>query len=132
MQSITFIGTGLMGLPMAQRLQSAGFPLTIWNRTRAKAEPLLNDGARWADTPADAARGASVVITMVTNAPAAEEVLFKSGASEQMPRGTVVIDMTSTSPPVARDHAARLASRGIDYIDAPVSGGTRGAAAGTL
>jgi 2-hydroxy-3-oxopropionate reductase len=132
MQSITFIGTGLMGLPMAQRLQSAGFPLTIWNRTRAKAEPLLNAGARWAETPADAARGGNIVITMLTNAPAVEEVLFKSGAAEQMPRGAVVIDMTSTSPPVARDHAARLASRGIDYIDAPVSGGTRGAAAGTL
>src|SRR5690349_6554055 len=92
MQSITFIGTGLMGLPMAQRLQSAGFPLTVWNRTRAKAVPLLNAGARWAETPADAARAANVVITILTNAPAVEEVLFKSGAAEQMRREAVVID----------------------------------------
>ena len=132
MESIAFIGTGLMGAPMAQRLLGAGFPLTVWNRTRAKAEPLLAAGVRWAESPADAAKGASVVITMVTNAAAVETVLFSSGAIDAIARGGTAIDMTSTSPPIARDHAARLAARGIDYIDAPVSGGTRGATAGTL
>jgi 2-hydroxy-3-oxopropionate reductase len=132
MQQITFIGTGLMGEPMAQRLLAAGFPLTVWNRTRTKAERLIGSGAKWADSPAEAARGAKVLITMLTNAAAVEDVLFGAGAAEALARGAVVIDMTSTSPPVARDQAARLASRGIDYIDAPVSGGTRGAAAGSL
>ena len=132
MRSITFIGTGLMGEPMAQRLLAAKFPLTVWNRTRSKAERLIASGAKWADSPAQAARGAEVLITMLTNAAAVEEVLFAGGVADVLARRAVVIDMTSTSPPVARDQAARLAPRGIDYIDAPVSGGTRGAIAGTL
>src|SRR5665213_620318 len=121
-----------MGQPMAARLLAAGFPVTVWNRTRNKAEPLLTSGARWAESPAAAVVGAGVVITMLTNAPAVESVLFDSGAIDSIAPGTIVIDMSTTSPPVAKDHAARLASRNIRYIDAPVSGGTRGATAGTL
>ena len=130
--TIAFLGTGLMGLPMAARLLNANFELTVWNRTRAKAEPLLASGAKWADTPAAAVRNADVVITMLTAAPAVEAVLFESGAAEAILPGAIVVDMSSTSPAVARDHAARLASRKIQYADAPVSGGTRGATAGTL
>src|SRR5579863_8887620 len=132
MKSITLIGTGLMGEPMAERILAAGFPLTVWNRTRAKAESLLASGARWADSPAAAVAGANVIITVVTDAKAVEWVLFGSGVAEAISNGATVVDMTSTSPPVARDHAARLAARGIGYVDAPVSGGTRGAGAGTL
>ena len=132
MTSIAFLGTGLMGQPMAQRLLSAGFLLTVWNRTRAKAESLLAAGARWGGQPADAAADASVVITMLTDAKAVTSVLFDCGVAEAAPRGTIVIDMSTTSPSAARDQAARLESRGLDFIDAPVSGGTRGAAAGTL
>ena len=132
MTSIAFLGTGLMGAPMATRLVTAGLPVIVWNRTRSKAESLIAAGARWAETPAAAVKGADVVITMLTNAAAVEEVLFSAGTVRSMGRGTTVIDMTSTSPPVARDHSARLGNQGIRYIDAPVSGGTRGAAAGTL
>lgn len=130
--NVTFMGTGLMGEPMARRVLAAGFPLVVWNRTRGKAEGLVAEGARWGESPAEAVKGAGVVITMLTNAKAVEEVLFASGAAQAMGRGMVMIDMTSTSPPVARDHAGRLAALGIEYIDAPVSGGTRGAAAGML
>ena len=132
MQSIAFLGTGLMGKPMAQRLISAGFALTIWNRTRDKARELIDAGARWVSTPADAVRGVDVVITMLTDAKAVDSVLFESGAIDVIARGSIVVDMSSTSPQVARQQADRLAERGIDFIDAPVSGGTRGAAAGTL
>lgn len=132
MGPITFLGTGLMGRPMAARLLAAGFAVTVWNRTRAKAETLLASGAQWAETPAAAVAGAKVVITMMTDGKAVESILFDSGAADVMTRGTIVIDMSSTSPSVAGDHSARFASRGIDYIDAPVSGGTRGATAGTL
>jgi 2-hydroxy-3-oxopropionate reductase len=132
MEPIAFLGTGLMGEPMAARLIAAGFPLTIWNRTRDKAEQLLVSGARWADSPAQAVRGANIVIAMLTDAPAVRSVLFDSGAAEAMARGTIVIDMSTTSPPVARECSAKLEPRGIHYVDAPVSGGTRGATAGTL
>jgi 2-hydroxy-3-oxopropionate reductase len=117
---------------MAARLVSAGLSVTVWNRTRTKVEPVLDLGAKWAQTPATAVAGAAVVITMLTNAKAVETVLFDSGAADAMAPGTIVVDMSSTSPPVARDHAARLASYGVRYADAPVSGGTRGATVGTL
>ena len=132
METIAFIGTGLMGGPMAARLLGAGFPLTVWNRTRQKAGPVLAAGAKWANDPGEAVAGAGVVIAMLTNADATRSVLFDSGAVNAMARGTIVIDMSTTSPPAAREHAALLAERGIGYVDAPVSGGTRGAAAGTL
>jgi 2-hydroxy-3-oxopropionate reductase len=132
MEPIAFLGTGLMGSPMAGRLVSAGFPVTVWNRTRHKAERLLAAGAKWGQGPAEAVAGAGVVIAMLTNAEVARSVLFDSGAAGAMARGTIVVDMSTTSPPVAREHAALLSARGIEYVDAPVSGGTRGAAAGTL
>lgn len=132
METIAFLGTGLMGAPMSARLLAGGYALTVWNRTRAKAEPLLAAGARWAQTPMDAVAGASVVITMLTDAAAVDAVLFDGGVAEALSRGAIVVDMSSTSPAVARGQAAKLAQRGIRYADAPVSGGTRGATAGTL
>lgn len=141
-ERIAFLGTGLMGQPMAARLLSAGFPLTVWNRTKAKAQPLLEAGANWRDTPAAAAEGAGVVITMLTDGRAVEAALFEPGAAAALAAGApeagaeaprpVVVDMSTTSPTVAREHAGRLADLGVEYVDAPVSGGTRGAAAGTL
>jgi 2-hydroxy-3-oxopropionate reductase len=132
MEPIAFLGTGLMGRPMAGRLLGAGVPLTVWNRTRAKSEPLLDLGAKWAESPTQAVARANVVVTMLTDGRAGQAVLFDSGATDAMARGSIVVDMSTTSPAVAREHAARLASRGIQYVDAPVSGGTRGASAGTL
>ncbi|MBB3522023.1 MULTISPECIES: NAD(P)-dependent oxidoreductase [Rhizobium] len=129
---IAFLGTGLMGAPMARRLLGAGFAVTVWNRDRSKAEALAGDGAICAETPADAVSGADVVITMLTNAEAVKDVLFDRGAADAMTSAATVIDMSSIAPHFARDHAARLAERGIAHVDAPVSGGVVGADAGTL
>lgn len=129
---IAFLGTGLMGAPMARRLLGAGFALTVWNRDRGKAEALVADGAVFANGPAEAVSGADVVITMLTNGKVVGDVLFEQGVAAAMAPGAVVIDMSSIAPPFARDHAARLGALGIGHIDAPVSGGTVGAAAGTL
>jgi 2-hydroxy-3-oxopropionate reductase len=126
------LGIGLMGEPMAKNLLKAGFPLTAWNRTRAKAERLSPDGARVANSAAEAAAGADVVITMLENGAVVEDVLFAQGVAAAMRRGALVIDMSSIKPREARDHAARLAALGVRHIDAPVSGGTLGAAAATL
>ena len=131
-RSIAFLGTGLMGAPMARRLLRSGFAVTVWNRNRAKAQDLVRDGAVVADTPAEAVRGASVVLTMLTDGKAVEDVLFKQGAAEALDAGAVVIDSSSISPDAAREHALKLAERGISHLDAPVSGGVVGATAGTL
>ncbi len=122
---IAFLGTGLMGAPMARRLLGAGFAVTVWNRDRSKADALASDGATVAATAAEAANGASVLFTMLTNAGAVGEVLFGSGVAEALEPGAVVVDNSSIPPPVAREHAAKLAERGIRHIDAPVSGGGR-------
>jgi 2-hydroxy-3-oxopropionate reductase len=129
---VAFLGTGLMGAPMARRLLAAGFPVKVWNRNAAKAEALANDGAVLAANAADAARGASVVITMLTNGDAVAQVLFEAGVADALKPGAVVVDMSSIPPPVAREHSGRLAEAGIRHIDAPVSGGVVGASAGTL
>jgi len=131
-RSIAFLGTGLMGAPMARRLLHAGFAVTVWNRNHAKAQELAGDGAVVADTPAAAVEGASVVFTMLTDGTAVEDVLFKQGAADALDTGAVVIDSSSIAPEAAREHSSKLAERGIAHLDAPVSGGVVGAAAGTL
>ncbi|HMN93116.1 MAG TPA: NAD(P)-dependent oxidoreductase [Hydrogenophaga sp.] len=129
---VAVLGIGMMGLPMARRLLDAGLPVTAWNRARSKAERLEPAGGRVADTPAEAVAGADVVITLLTDGQAVEDVLFRQGAAEAMRAGSTLIDMSSIQPRQARDHAARLAGRGVHHLDAPVSGGTVGAEAGTL
>lgn len=131
-RSIAFLGTGLMGAPMARRLLHSGFAVTVWNRNREKAQDLAQDGATVADTPAAAVAGASVVFTMLTDGNAVEDVLFRQGVAEALAAGAVVIDSSSISPDAAREHATKLAERGIAHLDAPVSGGVVGATAGTL
>lgn len=131
-KAIAFLGTGLMGAPMVRCLLKAGFPVTVWNRDPAKAEPLVADGARQAQSPNEAVVGADVVFTMLTNGAAVSEVLFDKGVVGAMERGTIVVDCSSIAPPVARENARRLAEHGIRHLDAPVSGGTAGASAGTL
>ena len=130
--SIAFLGTGLMGLHMARNTLRAGFPLTAWNRTRAKAEELVADGAQVADAAPDAVKAADIVVMMLENGPIVEQVLFGSGAADALRPGTLVVDMSSIKPAEAQDHARRLAERGVTYVDAPVSGGTTGAEGGTL
>ncbi|TCR91818.1 NAD(P)-dependent oxidoreductase [Rhizobium sp. BK376] len=129
---IAFLGMGLMGAPMARRLIGAGFTVAVWNRDKTKADALSSEGGIVADTAAEAAEGAVVVITMLTNGEAVGKVLFDGGVADVMKPGAVVIDMSSIPPSVAREHAAKLAERGIRHVDAPVSGGVVGAAAGTL
>jgi 3-hydroxyisobutyrate dehydrogenase-like beta-hydroxyacid dehydrogenase len=129
---IAVLGTGLMGFPMARRLCEAGHTVRVWNRSRAKAEPLGAFGATVHDAPATAVRGASVVICMLERGAVVEEVLFDRGTAPAMSRGTLVIDMSSIQPREARDHAARLADFHASHLDAPVSGGPGGAASGEL
>lgn len=128
-----FIGLGLMGRPMALRLLAAGYPVTVWNRSREKLAPALEAGAKPAEAPAAVAHGAEIVMLCVTDQQAAEEVVFGSGGVLEGARsGMLVVDFSSIAPASARAIAARLAERGVGFVDAPVSGGVQGAAQGTL
>jgi len=129
---VALIGIGLMGLPMAKRLCQAGLHPHIWNRTRAKAEPLAALGAKVHDTLAQAVRDADIVVTMLEDGNVVESVLFADGLAQALQRGSLLIDMSSIQPAQARSHGQRLAALGVGYLDAPVSGGTLGAEAGNL
>lgn len=132
MIKIAFLGIGLMGRHQAQHLIDAGFDVTAWNRTRAKAAALR--GAAVADTPREAAASADIVVTMLENGPIVDSVLF-DGADAAicgLREGTLVLDMSSIKPVEAQAHATRLGERGIAHVDAPVSGGTVGAEQATL
>ncbi len=130
--AIAFLGTGLMGAPMALNLLEAGHRVTLWNRTPAKMDPLIARGAQGAASPGEAVAAADAVVTMLENGAAVSEVLFASGAAERLRPGALVIDMSSIPPATARDHARRLEAGGAAHLDAPVSGGTVGAEAGSL
>ena len=129
---IAFIGIGLMGLPMAKRLCEAGLQPHVWNRTRAKAEPLAALGAQVHDTLAEAVHQADVVVTMLEDGNVVESVLFADGLAQALQSGSLLIDMSSIQPAQARSHGQQLAALGVGYLDAPVSGGTLGAEAGNL
>ena len=130
--TVALLGTGRMGLPMATRLCQAGLRVHVWNRNRARAEPLAAEGAQVHDSPASAVPEADLVISMLENGPVVESVLFAQGTAQAMRAGTLVVDMASIKPAEARDHAERLAALGLQHVDAPVSGGTVAAEAGTL
>jgi len=131
--NIAFIGLGTMGAPMATRLLQAGQRLTVHNRTREREEPLAALGAARAATPAEAATGAELVFTMVSDTPDVRQVVLgEQGAIHGMESGSVLIDMSTISPAATREIAAQLAERGIEMLDAPVSGGSEGAKQGTL
>lgn len=131
--AIGFIGTGLMGLPMARNLLRAGFPVRVYNRTSERALPLRDDGAVLVGSPREVAEGADVVITIVSDTPDVREVILGSrGVVETARAGATVIDMSTISPRVTREIAAALEAHSIDMLDAPVSGGVGGAVAGTL
>ena len=130
--SIAVLGIGRMGLPIARRLCQAGHTVHAWNRTRAKAEVLAADGATVHGSAADAARQADITLSLLENGPAVAQVLFDAGVAEALRAGSLFIDIASIQPAEARDHANRLGERGVAVLDAPVSGGTVGAEAGTL
>ncbi|WP_036236510.1 NAD(P)-dependent oxidoreductase, partial [Methylibium sp. T29-B] len=115
---LALLGTGLMGAPMTRRLCAAGLDVTVWNRTRAKAEALAPAGARVADTPEAAVRTAELVITMLEHGDIVEELLFAHGLADTLPRGALLVDMSSIRPAQARAHAAALAERGVAHLDA--------------
>jgi 2-hydroxy-3-oxopropionate reductase len=117
---------------MAGRLLAAGYKVTAWNRTAAKAAPLADAGATIAADPAEAVRDADLVCVILEAGPAVDAVVFGGGVDKAIRRGTVLVDFSSIAPETARAHAARLAARGVGHLDAPVSGGPYGAEAGTL
>ncbi len=127
MDRVGLIGTGLMGVPMARCILAAGFPLTVWNRTPAKAQALEGDGARVAASAAEVAAEADLLVTMLADGPTVGDVLFAQGVADALRAGGVVADMSSIGVGEAREHAARLTERGVAHLDAPVSGGTVGA-----
>lgn len=127
---IAFVGTGVMGASMAGHLLRAGHEVVVHTRTRAKAEPLLAAGARWADSPAAAVAGADAALSMV-GYPADVEQVWR-GFLSAAPRGCLLIDLTTSSPALARRLAADAVAHGLRPLDAPVSGGDRGAREATL
>ncbi|MBP1851582.1 NAD(P)-dependent oxidoreductase [Rhizobium halophytocola] len=129
---IAFLGTGLMGAPMARRLLEAGFDVTVWNRDPAKAEPLRASGGKPAARAAEAVKEADIVFTMLSDGKAVSAVLFEGGVAEALKPGCIVIDTSSIAPPIAKDHSGKLAKIQVEHLDAPVSGGVVGAEAGTL
>lgn len=132
-ERIGFIGTGIMGQPMARNLLKAGWQLTVYTRTRAKAETLFSDGAAWADSPADTARTSDVVITCVTDTPDVEQVLLgPKGVIEGANQGLICVDMSTISPAATRKMGEKLAAQAVTLIDAPISGGQIGAIEGKL
>jgi 3-hydroxyisobutyrate dehydrogenase-like beta-hydroxyacid dehydrogenase len=131
--TIGFIGLGLMGKPMAQNVLSAGFPLVVWNRTQSKADNLVRAGAKLAANPRETAAQADVLITIVSDPPALEQVLWgPNGAMESLRAGRFLIDSSTVSPDLARRVAEACAKRSVDFLDAPVTGGTWGAEKGEL
>lgn len=134
MTSIAFLGLGAIGSPMAKHLAPPDFSLAVWNRTSSKAAAFAAaNKARHAKTPADAARGAAIVVTCLPTSREVEALLDGAdGLLAAMAKGSLLVDCTSGDPATSRHIAARLAERGIGFLDAPVSGGVSGAEAGKL
>jgi len=131
--TIGLIGLGLMGKPMGQNFLKAGFPLVVWNRSAPKADDLVRAGAKLAANPREVAAQADVLFTIVSDPPALEEVLSgANGVLAGLRRGSIYIESSTISPDLARRTAAACAERGIEFLDAPVTGGTWGAEKGEL
>lgn len=128
---IAFLGIGLMGAPMTRNLLDAGYPMTLWNRTASKCELFARE-ATLAASPAEAVADADIVITMLENGDVVEQVLMVQGGLQALRAGALLIDMSSVQPSLARRHAELAGEQGAGYIDAPVSGGTLGAAEARL
>lgn len=131
--AVGLIGLGLMGKPMGHNLLKAGFPLVIWNRTKQRGDDLVREGAKFVGSPREVAAQADVLITIVSDPPAVEQVLNgDNGALNGLRKGSLYIDSSTVSPTLARKVAGECAARGVDYLDAPVTGGTWGAEKGEL
>ena len=130
---VGFVGLGTMGLAMAANARRAGFDVSAWNRTPGRAGDLEELGVKILDSPAAVAAASDIVITMVSDTPDVEAVLFgEHGVAAGAKSGSLVVDMSTISPSATRDFAARLASQQVQMLDGPVSGGSEGAKKGTL
>jgi len=131
-KKIAFIGIGLMGLPMAKHLLAAGHQVVVWNRTPAKAAALTDRGGVVAETPEQAVQNADLIITMLSDGAVVDAILQAPELQAALQQGSLWVDMSSTQPVQARAQSARLEKLGIAHLDAPVSGGTKGAEAASL
>ena len=129
---IGLIGLGAMGLPMGRNLMKAGFDLGVWARRPESAEAILAGGATWAASPRALAERSDVVILMVTNSSDVHSLVVEQGILDGAAPETVIVDMSTIAPAVSRELAAACAARSVHFVDAPVSGGTQGAEAGSL
>jgi 3-hydroxyisobutyrate dehydrogenase-like beta-hydroxyacid dehydrogenase len=133
MQRVGFVGIGLMGSQMSRKILEAGYPLTVWNRKKEKAGALLSAGAKWADSPKGVAQVCDVVITIVTDSAASEEVICgRNGVLEGAHPGLVLIDMGSIASEMSRSIGERARAKGIPLLDAPVTGNPKVASEGKL
>ncbi|MDQ0214831.1 3-hydroxyisobutyrate dehydrogenase [Oikeobacillus pervagus] len=131
--TIGFIGTGVMGKSMAGHIQKAGYPLIVYNRTKSKAEELIQNGAIWAETPKQMVEQASIIFTIIGEPQDVEEVYFgENGLIPNGKGGQILIDMTTSQPSLAKDIYIQAKEKGMFSLDAPVSGGDIGAENGTL
>lgn len=130
--NVTLLGTGLMGFPMACNIANAGHPLTVWNRSIDKADPLAARGVAVAQTPAQAVAQADVVISVVTDGTAVRALIDDRAVRDALRPGVIWIDMSSTRPEEGRAAQQTLQTLDVGFLDAPVSGGTKGAQDGTL
>ena len=131
-KKIAFIGIGLMGLPMAKHLLAAGHQVVVWNRTPAKAAALTDHGGVVSETPEQAVQDADLIITMLSDGAVVDAILQAPELQAALQQGSLWVDMSSTQPVQARAQSARLEKLGIAHLDAPVSGGTKGAEAASL
>ena len=131
-KQIGFIGIGLMGLPMAKNILKAGYNLKVFNRTKSKAEPLKEYGAKITNTIQDLVKECDIVITMLTEDVSVDDVMNSSDFLENLKLKATVIDMSSVKPSTATKHGNNLKIKNINYLDAPVSGGTNGAEEASL
>lgn len=132
-KQIGLIGLGLMGRPMGMNLLKAGYPLTVWNRTASRAEELVTAGAKLAKSPQEVAATSDFLLTMVSDPPALEAVLWgPGGALQSLKKGSIYVDSSTVSPVLARKIASACAERGVRFLDAPVTGGDWGAKKGEL
>jgi 3-hydroxyisobutyrate dehydrogenase len=133
MTRVGLIGLGIMGRGMASNLLAKGFPLSVFNRTASKAEPFVERGAVRAASPAEVAERSDVVLSCVSDTPDVEAVLFgEGGVCERVTPGQLVVDLSTISPKKTREFADRFSALGVEFLDAPVSGGSEGAERGTL
>ncbi|MFZ4657719.1 MAG: NAD(P)-dependent oxidoreductase [Caldilineaceae bacterium] len=132
-EAVGYVGLGIMGMGMARNLLKAGFPLSVWNRTASKAEALAAEGATARATPAEVAANSDIIVICVSDTPDVETVLLgDNGIIHGVKPGSLVIDCSTISPQATQAMAEKLAAKGVQMLDAPVSGGSEGAAKGTL